>query len=363
MKLEEKNTIEKTPLKASDSNTRYLEKENEVFFKPTVVNKILVLFLQIFLIGLWSVLFYDVFIKDLNMPDSFWFYTIYIFIGFILSVSFLIGYINYKTKRYFNIKTGKFTLSHKDFIKKEKKLDKILGIQIIGFQERRRIPAGNIGTMNALFTNFQLIIVMQNLKRYNIATFNNREKVFAVANKLSTFLQKPIFNEIGNFEGIDEKLNKLSKSFRSRFILKDNFEVSITKEELVERLVHENSYEIKWLNENLLVVDATKLGVFNSNLGSFINKYGLKPFEAYIQIEKRNNLLRVHMNTKFRYEFLIYISLVAITLAFGFFELATMILLVTILFWFFQRGDEKTFFHFLKINILKEDKDANILNK
>ncbi len=362
MKLQEKLTIEKSPLKTDDNNTKFLEKDNIVYFYPTLKFKILIRFFQLFLFSLWSILFCDFFIEDFKMSNSFWFYAIYIILSLILSIGFLFVYIDHKSKRYFNKNTGKFLLNDIDFSVKEKKIEKILGIQIIGFQKKQTVPNINGPSIKALFTYFQLIIVMHNLKRYNVATFRKRKNIIEVANKLSSFLEKPIFNEIEKFEGLDEETKRLRKTFRSRFILQDNFEINITKEELLKRLKNEKYCNITILDKNKIIVDVNELDIFNLNLGHLINKWRFQPYLVYIKIEKRNHLMKINMETKFRYEFYLYIAFSILMMILNYNTIATIGITTTILFWISQRADEKTLFQILKKVILREDKTSNIID-
>ncbi|WP_152537510.1 hypothetical protein [Aquimarina pacifica] len=277
-------------------------------------------------------------------------------------MTFLKPYRNYKTKRYFNKNTGNFSLSHRDFKKEEKKIDKILGIQIIGYQKNKRVRAGRLGSMNALFTYFQLIVVMQDFKRYNIATFQERKLLIETADKLCIFLKKPFFNEIENFEGNDEKTARLTRSFRSKFILTDNFESNTSIEELKKRILEKEYYSTKEISNEKIIIDPSKLGIFNSNLAYYITSNFLRPIEAYLHFKKKNGFTEVIISTKFRKEFIIYVSSLLLVSILGFYKIAAILFVLIILFWFLQRSDEKTFFLILKQDILAENKDSNLLN-
>ncbi|MBA6316038.1 hypothetical protein [Cellulophaga baltica] len=278
-----------------------------------------------------------------------------------LSITFIKPYLDYKTKRFFDKNTGLFSLKHKSFKNKTKKIDEIYGIQIIGFQKHQRVPNGSYGSCNALFTYFQLIIVMKDLKRYNIATFKKRKPLIESAKKLSLFLKKPLFNEIEKFEGLDEETTKLSRNFRSRFVLTDNFESNLTIKELKNKIITvEKYYSVKHINDKLIIVNPSKSGLFNSNLGYYITGKVLRPIEAYFKLREKEESLEVKITTKFRNEFIIYFSLFILFIMTGFYKIAFIILLLTVLFWFLQRGQEKTFFLILKKHILGQNRDENI---
>lgn len=361
MKSKEEFTIEKSPLKASDGNTRYIEKEGVAHLSPTLGIKMLILFFKLVLLGLWSVLFYDFIIDDFRMSKSFWFYIIYIILCLLLSITFLLSYFNHKTKRYFNKNTGKFILRNIDFSGKEKKIKNILGIQIIGYQKYQRVHTGETVSTKALFTYFQLIIVMKNLKRYNVATFRKRKNVKEVANKLSIFLMKPIHNEIEKFESIDEKTKRLSINYRSRFVLQDYFEINISKEELLERLNRNKHFKIIETDKNRIIIGSEPLDIFGFTLGKIINQGIFEPFKAYVDIKQSHHSLKINMKTKFRYEFIIYIAVFLFLLLLSFYNIALIIISVIVLFWTFQRGDEKTFFQIIKNDVLLDDRTSNII--
>ncbi|WP_158973528.1 hypothetical protein [Cellulophaga sp. L1A9] len=361
VKSQDTPTIDKQPLRVSDGNTHYIEEQGVAYLKPTIGIKILILCFKLLLLGVWGVLFYDLFIEDLKMSNSFWFYVIYICISLLLSITFLFAYTDHSTKRYFNKNNGKFKLSSIDFSRKEKKIKKIIGIQIIGYQKHQKVPSGASGSIKGLFTYFQLNVVMKNYKRYTIATFKKRENVMEVAQKLSVFLTKPIFNEIEKFEGIDEETERLSNNFHSRLILQDDFEIKMTKDEFLERLIHHKHYEIIQVNKSSLTIDSTPLNLFNFSLGKFINQGLFKPYIAYVELEQKNHVIKVTMKTKFRYEFLLYISVFLILLLCNFYGVAMIVIMSTLLFWSFQRGDEKVFFQLIKKDALVEDKTSNIM--
>ena len=102
VKSQDSPTIDKKPLSASDGSTHYIEEQGVAYLKPTIGIKIFILCFKLLLLGVWGVLFYDLFIEDLKMSNSFWFYVIYISISLLLSITFLFAYLDHSTKRFFN---------------------------------------------------------------------------------------------------------------------------------------------------------------------------------------------------------------------------------------------------------------------
>ncbi|MBQ4819932.1 hypothetical protein [Aquimarina sp. MMG016] len=359
--------IAKTRLKESAGNTKYVEKNNVAYFKPTVLIIFLIYTFSILLLGFWGTVFYDFFIEDLKfIEDMPWFfYIMFILLGLILSIAFMIPYSDYKTKRSFNKKTGRFRLGDSSFSKKGKKLKNIIAIQIIGYQEHRKIPTNTDtgGSVKALFTFFQLIIVMKNKDRYLVATYRNRDKILEIANKLSKFLEQPILDEIKNFEGVDEETKSLSKNFSSRITLTDYFEIDITKDELLKRLNSKDYYDIIELENNIIKIDPEPIRIYNTNLGYYIRR---KPFEnicAYIYLSQKQDILQVNLSTKFRYEFLIYTSISLILVLLEFSRVTGIIgIILTGLVWWLQRSNEKSLFRMIKEHMTLSNKVSNIVN-
>ena len=129
----------------------------------------------------------------------------------------------------------------------------------------------------------------------------------------------------------------------------------------MKRLDYNNDFKIIETDKSRIIIDSEPLGLFGFTLGKAINKGVFEPFKAYVNIEQSDQCMKINMKTKFRYEFIIYITFFLLLLISGFYKAAMIVIVLTILFWTFQRGDEKTFFQIIKNDILLEDRTSNII--
>jgi len=167
------------------------------------------MFLKILIYGFWLIFFYDIFIEDLNIIDSGpapWFWApVVTILAIFLTLGFWLASSDFKSVRYFNLKTGYFSLPDitDASIKKGQKVKKNR-FSVIDKKEIKEIDHLQLLTYEKTITTrtktqsvrskidvYEINVVMINGSRYNICAYQKKEKSKKVIKRLSSFLDKP----------------------------------------------------------------------------------------------------------------------------------------------------------------------------
>jgi len=170
-----------------------------------------------------------------------------------------------------------------------------------------------------------------------------------------------LFNEIEDFESIDEKIKRLSTNFKSRLILTDDFVIDQTKEKISTILKNKEHYIISNSTHSTFQVDPTPLGLSDYNLGNYINQGHFRGIKAYLNLTTSEKQTKIEMYTKFRYEFLLYLIIIISVWIFDVHHMIKSVVTITAIFFIWlHRSNEKELFTFIKIDIESSSKNDNI---
>ena len=351
-------SIDKTPLKEKTTRKKHVEKNGVIYFKR---NRLLIFFtmlVNVSLFGSLGILIYDIFIDTEHSVSSSLGLWIFVFSMSLVSIGF---YFSTRKRYFFDKGKGIFFLAHDDFRKNKKKISDILGIQILAYQFYQRVPGTDFTSSGKeLVTLFEVNVAMNDFKRYHIASYKKRNEALIVVNNISTLLKKPIFDEISYFESSSEKSRRLGNSFKSGFVLKDNFDVTQSKEELISIWQNE-IFDIQKMDENNFIIDLKESDLESFSLGKQLDEGIFRPLKFYTNISTKNNKTEVSITTKFKYEFLIYVALCLLVIILNWEIPIIVFSIFTTMYWFAKRSEEKTILKILKSYLEPDEETHNLI--